>query len=346
MEPSKSKLVLIISSEEMAGDGNDPATMDGTSYKAACMSLIVPRLRELGVKTQVKNWLSVDGANLKTLSEQNGILLIGPTWDYQDHGEDFARLMQNCVDQKVRVANPADIVLWNMNKKYLADLEKIGISIPTSCFVETPATESWESLRKRFLPTATDLVLKPHVGAGGDHFVHLQLSPQNDKKNAAAFRRLDKVGRGIVMQEYLPEIRTKGELGFVFFRGEYQYVQIKIPKKGADKIHGGYQRVVRAEDEIDSILADIRHTCRPDFELTKKEILDSVVIAKSYMQKFIASRAGKSVHRYARLDGVVSGEKLLLMELELIEPFLNLGAAIAGDHDQKFVRAYVDAILS
>jgi len=133
----------------------------------------------------------------------------------------------------------------------------------------------------------SNLVIKPKIGAGGkDTFI----------VNSTALLDSSLLGQDVLIQPFIPEIQTIGEFSYLFFGGEFSHCVLKRPMKGEFRVqddHGG------------SVMA---------FDPT----IDQINNAKLY----ISSLPFKTV--YARVDVVESCGKMLLMELELIEPELFL----------------------
>ena len=95
----------------------------------------------------------------------DAVLLRSP-WDYTERLPEFLAWAEQ-VDHVTTLLNPMNVVRWNTDKHYLADLAAVGIpSVPTT-FVE-PDAEPMDALT-RFLeafPTSGEFVVKPAVSAG------------------------------------------------------------------------------------------------------------------------------------------------------------------------------------
>lgn len=103
------------------------------------------------------------------------------------------------------------------------------------------------------------------------------------------------------MQPYLPEVASDGEWSLLFFDGEYSHAVIKRPKAGDYRVQSDYGGVALAAEPDAGLLASARR------------VLEA------------AAAVGHADVAYARIDGVISQGRFLLMELEMIEPFLHLG---------------------
>ncbi len=94
----------------------------------------------------------------------DAVLLRSP-WDYTERLPEFLAWCEQ-VDRVTRLLNPLNVVRWNTDKHYLADLAMIGIPTVPTRFVE-PDAEPMEALAA-FLDQfdAAEFVVKPTVSAG------------------------------------------------------------------------------------------------------------------------------------------------------------------------------------
>jgi hypothetical protein len=148
-------------------------------------------------------WLSWDDP--ETLDAD--LVILRATWDYIDRLDEFltwTRRVRNLL-------NAPNVVAWNTDKRYLADLAKAGVSTVPSRFF-APG----ENVR---LP-AGEVVVKPAVGAGS---VGAQRFTDPDAARAHA-AELQADGRTVLVQPYDPRIED-GETALVFAQGLVGTVQ-------------------------------------------------------------------------------------------------------------------------
>lgn len=103
----------------------------------------------------------------------------------------------------------------------------------------------------------------------------------------------------MLVQEYLAEIESAGEWSFVYIEGAFSHAVLKRPATGDFRVqteNGGSHTPARAAPDL------VRQA-------------DRVVAAID------------SPWLYARVDAIETGGRLLLMELEVVEPSLFLDAA-------------------
>ena len=87
-------------------------------------------------------------------------------WDYADRLDEFLAWCERCASQTL-LLNPIEVVRWNTDKHYLADLARAGIACVPSTFAE-PGEDAQAGITA-FLGAyahASEFVVKPAVAAG------------------------------------------------------------------------------------------------------------------------------------------------------------------------------------
>jgi glutathione synthase/RimK-type ligase-like ATP-grasp enzyme len=216
-------------------------------------------------------------------------VVIRSCWDYHLRLEEFLGWIASLETSGVRVWNLPAMLRWNVDKIYLRELEQKGVPIVPTLWPEAGVRLQPE-LRARAWKQA---VIKPRVSATAYRTV---LTTADEADNAQSLVDNLLGGPGVMVQEFMEEVSTRGEWSLVFFSGKFCHAVLKIPKAGDFRVQhdfGGAERTAKAPD--------------------------SVIQAAN---RAIASL--ESVPLYARVDGVESRGQFLLMELELIEPALFL----------------------
>lgn len=219
-------------------------------------------------------------------------VLVRSCWDYHLRLEEFLGWIAELEQAGVRVWNRPAMLRGNADKIYLRELERKGVSIVPTLWPEA-GFELQQELRERNWKKA---VVKPRVSATAHRTV---LTAAEEADSAQALVDELRHGPGVMVQEYLEEVNTRGEWSLIFFAGQFSHAVIKTPKAGDFRVQhdfGGSETVASAPDSL------IQAAGR--------------VIA-----------AAESTPLYARVDGVESAGQFLLMELELIEPALFLRLA-------------------
>ena len=269
---------------------------------------LIAELGRLGIAGSAQTWddPSVPWAAFDAI-------VLRSTWDYHLRIDAFRRWIAARVSEGAALWNPADLLLWNAHKFYLRELEARGIPIIPTRFVPAPAgaaesraqENATESHAEESAPPDvarlleeegwSRAVVKPAV-SGGAWRTHLV-----DRAEARRLPATDPAlgTDDILVQEYLPEIESGGEWSLVYIDGAFSHAVRKRPASGDFRVQtelGGTFAAARAEPALvrqaDRVLAAI-----------------------------------DSPWLYARVDGVDVEGRLLLMELEVVEPSLFLDAA-------------------
>jgi hypothetical protein len=181
-----------------------------------------------------------------------------------------------------RLYNPLELVHWNIHKTYLRDLEARGAKLIPTLWIDQ-MTEQKARAAFRDLQSE-DLVFKRQIGAGAF-----------DQHRLRAGDPIPAMTHPTMVQPFLPMIETEGELSFIFIDGELSHALIKRAAPGDYRIqslYGGVETAIVPDGE------DVR---------AARAVLDTL----------------DDTPLYARVDMLRDGEGgLLLMELELIEPYL------------------------
>ncbi|MEW1588885.1 hypothetical protein AB0283_25965 [Micromonospora vinacea] len=228
------------------------------------------------------------------------LVVLRSPWDYALRRDEF----MSWAATVPTLVNPADVVRWNTDKRYLAELSAAGVpTVPTS-WIEPG--ESWQ------LPAETgEYVLKPAVSAGSQDTGRYDLAdPEHRDLAAAHVRRLSEAGRVTMVQPYLRAVDTEGETALLFLAGPDGLAFSHAIRKGP-MLTGpdlGPDGLYKAEE----ITA---RTARPDQLAVAEQTLTTVP-------------GGTRQLLYARVDLIPGPDgEPVLVELELTEPSLFIGYA-------------------
>jgi hypothetical protein len=223
------------------------------------------------------------------------LVVIRSTWDYAPRHGEFVRWIRR-VALRSTLANAADVVEWNLDKRYLRDLQRAGLPV-----VPTTWLEPGDAVR---LPERGELVVKPVVSAGAKDTVRYAMPNHADlarEQIDALLRRK----RPVMVQPYIASVDEHGETALVYLEGAFSHAV----RKGA---------ILREPLVATSALfaaEDITYV-RPTAQ--QREVGDAVL-------RFVQSREPVLYARVDVVDGA-RGEPLVL-EVELAEPSLFLGYA-------------------
>lgn len=217
-------------------------------------------------------------------------VVIRSCWDYHLRADRFIEWARRIESVGAKLWNPAEVVKWNADKRYLYDLADRGIAIPET-ELPSPGETLAEVLERRGWSIA---VVKPRISASAHEtwVTSTLLAPSQQE----AFDSLAARGPGCMVQEFLPEVVEQGEWSLMFFDGAFSHAVLKRPATGDFRVqheHGGSTEAASPPPALISQAAAILRT------------VDHPIL-------------------YARVDGIERSGAFILTELELIEPFLFL----------------------
>ncbi|MDE1885249.1 MAG: hypothetical protein KGH92_05010 [Xanthomonadaceae bacterium] len=179
-------------------------------------------LGEAGADVTVTNWddVQIDWSRFD-------LALLRSTWDYTQRLPEFLAWIERAA-ARTRLLNPPGVVRWNTDKHYLRDLEKAGVAIVPSAFIEP--VENASATLAAFLCAQADcaeFVVKPAIGAGSRDAQRYGCE-EADTAGAHARRLLD-AGRSVLLQPYLDRVDAHGETALIFFDGKFSHAIRKGP---------------------------------------------------------------------------------------------------------------------
>ena len=223
-------------------------------------------------------------------------VIIRSTWNYHMHPEAFRKWLDRLRSYQLLVCNPIDILEWNMDKSYLADLQQKEVPLPDTLFFEAGSSPDLENI----LSTKgwSKAVIKPCISATA-HNTWVTW-PDTAAADASKLETLLQTGKYMI-QEFMDEVETDGEYSLLFFGQQYSHAAKKTAKAGDFRVqekYGGSSLPTRPEPSIIRQATEILAKAVP-FTATPRLL-------------------------YARVDGVIRKGVFTLMELELVEPTLFL----------------------
>ncbi|HJR74921.1 MAG TPA: hypothetical protein VJ806_14940 [Luteimonas sp.] len=229
-------------------------------------------------------------------------VLLRSTWDYTERLAEFLEWCARVAGETL-LLNPLQVLRWNTDKHYLAELAARGVATIPGGFVE-PDMEPLPSLQA-FLaehPDAAEFVVKPAVGAGSRDTQRYRRNQEFAAANHIA--RLLEAGRSALLQPYLPSVDRDGETALLFFDGVFSHAIRKGPLLRPD------------EGATDALFAAESITPRVAGEDEKKLATEVLAAMASHLRL-------DSPLPYARVDLIRDKDgSPRLLELELCEPSL------------------------
>lgn len=214
-------------------------------------------------------------------------VVLRSTWDYHRVPTMFTAWLAAMADSGRTLLNPAEVARANIDKIYLQGLAAAGIAMPRTRWIDQPDAAALETiLLEECWPHA---VLKPRIGATahGTFLITSDTLPTEDDLVPAR-------ASGALVQEFVPEIRDRGEVSLVYAGGVFSHAVVKRARDGDFRVQKDFGGAVEPFTPPAGLLA----------------------FGESVMAHVPPSCA------YARVDVVDSSRGPLLMELELIEPEL------------------------
>lgn len=220
--------------------------------------------------------------------EEWSCLIFRNTWDYFEKKSAFLDFLNRLDAHGVKSLNPLSLVRTNLHKFYLKEMELAGITIVPTQFISAGSTTQLSTM----IPSNWDkVVVKPAFSAGAyetrSYEIGARAKMDDDYKALAQ-------NEDVLLQPFMDEIVTEGEVSFVFFDKTFSHSVRKLPKQGDFRVQslfgGSYSH----------------------FEADKDMLMVAQTIVDGLPEPVL----------YARVDGIIKGNQFYLMELELTEPDL------------------------
>lgn len=229
------------------------------------------------------DWRTYEGALFRT------------TWDYVTQVDAF-RTWLSRVRCETNLFNPPDLVEWNLDKHYLADLAAHGVSTVPSRFLAAGSGETLTAVMEE--QGWQEAVIKPCISATA--FLTYRVTPGT----AAAVERdlaRHRKERDFILQPFLRDVMIGGEVAVIVVEGEVTHAVRKVPAPGDFRVQDDHGGTVHPHDPSD----------------------DEVDVARAAVAASAACAGNSAKPLYARVDLVRDAHGVpCVMELELVEPEL------------------------
>ncbi|NED94196.1 hypothetical protein G1H11_02620 [Phytoactinopolyspora alkaliphila] len=258
---------------------------------------VLPPLAERGIEATPVVWN--DPAADWTAFE---LVVLRSTWDYTLRRAEFLAW----ADAMPSLLNPAAVVRWNTDKRYLRDLEVAGVPVVATQWIEPGESVVVPGERGVDLPAiarADEYVVKPSVSAGSVDTGRYR--KDDDEHRELAREHVARVtGRGgtVMIQPYLSAVDAFGETSMLYIGGEFSHAIRKGPMlDGPDR---GVEGLFREERITPRTPSDVEH---------------------KVAELALAAIPGGAELLYARVDLIPGADgSPIVLELELTEPSLFL----------------------
>jgi len=260
------------------------ATCSEYPHPTPNLEALLGALRFMGVGADHLPWKTTP---LDTFAAADAVLPLC-CWDYYDDPGRFLGWIDALAAKGARLLNPPELLRWNFRKTYLLDLASAGLAVPETVHLLEPSRHAVEQNMERIGWQVA--VLKP-VSSQNGHGIH-----KLDWADRARWPVDLALTGEWLLQGFQEDIGALGETTMTFIDGVFSHAVRRVLKPGewrANPQYGiTYERVEVSREVVDT--------------------------AQGYVG-FLPQTP-----LYARVDGLVRPDGFMLMELELIDPYLYL----------------------
>jgi hypothetical protein len=219
-------------------------------------------------------------------------VVISSTWDSVDRPADYLE-WADTVSSKTVLVNPAPLLAWGLDKTHQKDLAHAGIAVIPTLWV--PPGDEWER-------PGSEFVIKPAVSAGGRSTARYR--PGDTAAARAHVSALHDAGQTVMVQPYMESIDQTGEVDLVYLAGRYSHAVCKLPvlQPGRGIIERPWEHMAWNGPVI------------PNGE--------QHAVAAAVVAQIEVSAGAKPL--YARVDLLDGTDGPILLEAEVVDPYLSL----------------------
>ena len=230
-------------------------------------------------------------------------VVIRSTWDYTDRADAFLAWAQRIGGARLR--NQPELIAWNSDKRYVADLAAADIPTVPTAFVDHDLDAELSG----------EVVVKPTVSAGAR--CTGRFGPAHHDEARALVAAIVRSGRTAMVQPYLAGVDQEGETAVVMLGGEVSHVLHKKPVLRPDEVapvDPSRGEFAAAEAMFDPDLVTAGRADDQQLSLARRVAAD------------LARRFGPAL--YVRVDMVPGPDgSPVVLEVEAVEPCLYMGTA-------------------
>jgi len=282
-------------------------SMDNTKGFFTYDKLLIEPMKTFGWDAEEISW-----RNESINWDDYNAVIVRSTWDYQKDHEKFLDVLEKINNSSAHLENDLELMKWNMNKKYLFDLEQKGVKIVDTLWKSNFNLDEVENSFENF--NSEEIIIKPNISANADNTFRLTKAKFVEIKNQL---KLIFTNREFMIQPFMKNIIDEGEYSLFFFNGEFSHCVLKKPKEKDFRVqeeHGGkFKSIIPTEQQK--------------------------TIGKNIIYKLAV------LPLYGRTDLVRTADNdFALMELEAIEPSLYFN--MDERSPIRFTKAFVEKMKS
>ena len=234
-------------------------------------------------------------------------VVVRSCWDSHLRRDEFVAWAERVAASGARLHDPAPMLVWNSDKRYLRELAARGIAVVPTAWVaaadDGPRAPSLAAVLRA--EGWNEAVVKPAISAGA--YETWRTSADTAAADAARFAALVCGGAGeVLVQPFVEQVLRDGEWSLVFVAGRFSHAVRKRPASGDFRVQrqfGGRTEVSVPPPSLVRDAGAVLQAAAACTGLRAEEVL------------------------YARVDGVERDGRLVLMELECVEPDLFFATA-------------------
>lgn len=229
-------------------------------------------------------------------------------WDYPSNLGQFLKTIDEIEKSNVMLANSNKFIRDNFDKSYLLRLANLGQKVPKTIMINA---QNCDEILEAFDKLECDeIIIKPKIGAGAWRQARL-------KRGQELPLLKDLPPDEALVQPFIESVATQGELSMLFMGGEFSHALMKTPKKGDYRSQTKYGAL--------------------------EKNIDPPILALNAAKQILAQYDPNNELLYARIDMVEHENDWLLMEMELIEPYLY--GPFDGEDGKKSAENFSKAVL-
>ncbi len=212
-------------------------------------------------------------------------------WDYFVRPREFHAWLDETERHAPAIFNPPKTIRWNADKRYLRDLAQRGVDTIETRFVEpTLSTPTLAELIAQH--RWEEAVLKPAVSGGAYQTVRFRAAEA--AQHQGLLEQILVRGVTALIQPFVRAVEREGEWSVLFFGRRFSHAVLKRPRPGDFRVQNQFGGSVEAVNPPQEVLK------------AAERVLEAV----------------EGPLLYARVDALRLGSRVVVVELEVIEPSL------------------------
>ncbi len=215
--------------------------------------ILMEACQELGLLVDRKSWDDPDFDWSLTRS-----VIFRTTWDYFDRFAEFEVWLEKA--RKVtQFINSKELVYWNIDKRYLLELEKRGAKIVPTYVVEQGQKKNLKEIADA--NSWHEIVIKPTISASSRDTHHLPDKKYSSLATQAMFDALCEQ-KTMMIQPFLSRVVTEGELSLIVIEGKVTHGVRKLAKSGDYRVQSDFGGSIQIEDPDQAAIDFAENTVR------------------------------------------------------------------------------------